>query len=234
MADSSLVEENLGLARKLAYEYSMKCSLEYDDLFQEGVLGLIRAAELYDESNGTKFSTYATYWIKQKIQRAIEASLPAGSNAIKNRSKIYKAKREIEEAGIEATPELIAEKTGYSVDDIMGILGMNMVSLYSNIGDNENCLIDVVKVEDEEIGSKMDNEEQSNIIKEAVSVLSDKEREVIYERYFSTPGVVCTYDVISRKMGITKQRVQQIEKKALSKLKYTKPMMEYRKNFSSK
>ena len=193
----SLVENNYGLVKKLAYEFSRKSNLEYDDLYQEGVIGLMRASELYDASNGTAFSTYATYWIKQKMQRAIEASLPAGNLAIKNRSKIYKAKHEIEESGVEATPELISEKTGFLVDDIMGILGMNMVSLYSKIGENkEDCLIDVIKLEDQEVDSRSNQEEQNHVIKEAVSVLSEKERQVIFERYFSTPGVVCTYDVI--------------------------------------
>lgn len=233
MQNSDLVEKNYGLVKKLAFEFSKKSNLEYEDLFQEGVIGLIRASELYDESNGTAFSTYATYWIKQKMQRAIEASLPAGNNAVKNRSKIYKAKREIEEGGVEATPDLIAEKTGFAVEDVMGILGMNMVSIYSRIGENkEDCLLDVIQAEDSSYESKDNHEEQSKVIREAVSVLTEKEKEVIFRRYFSTPGVVCTYDVVSKKMGITKQRVQQVEKKALNKLKYTKPIIEYRRAYN--
>ena len=232
MERTSLVEENLGLVRKVAYEYSKKTGLEYDDLFQEGVIGLIRASEKFDPEMGNAFSTYATWWIRQKIQRYIEGSLNVSRLAKKNRGKIYAARTEIEESGIEATPEMIAEKLGLQVSDVIGVLCPDNISLFAPIGDDvsDGCLIDTLIVDDEPLDSKIEKEDVAIMVRNAINTLKPRERDVIFERYFANPGAITTYDEISLKLGVSKQRVQQIEKRALNKLKHTKDLLEYSRN----
>lgn len=229
MGNTSLVEENLGLVRKLAYEYSSKSNLEYDDLFQEGVLGLIRASEKFDPEMGNAFSTYATWWIKQKMQRYVEASLNVSRAAKKNRGKIYAVRKEIEGSGIVATPDMIAERLGLSVSDVIGVLYPENVSLYAPIGDNDDdgCLIDTLAVDNDPLDKNLVKEDIAIMVRQAIATLKPRERDVIFERYFSNPGVLVTYDEISVKLGVSKQRVQQIEKRALEKLKHTRGLLEY-------
>lgn len=229
MQNTSLVEENLGLVRKLAYEYASKSNLEYDDLFQEGVLGLIRASEKFDPEMGNAFSTYATWWIKQKMQRYVESNLNVSRAAKKNRGKIYATRREIEESGIVATPDMIAEKLGLKVSDVVGVLYPENVSLYAPIGDGDEdgCLIDTLAVDNEPLDKNIEKEDIAIMVRQAIATLKPRERDVIFERYFSNPGVLVTYDEISAKLGVSKQRVQQIEKRALAKLKHTKGLLEY-------
>lgn len=229
MQNNSLVEENLGLVRKMAYEYACKSNLEYDDLFQEGVLGLIRASEKFDPEMGNAFSTYATWWIKQKMQRYVESNLNVSRVAKKNRGKIYATRREIEETGVTATPEMIAEKLGLKVSDVIGVLYPENVSLYAPIGDSDDdgCLIDTLAVDEEPLGKNIEKEEVAIMVRQAIATLKPRERDVIFERYFSNPGIIVTYDEISLKLGVSKQRIQQIEKRALGKLKHTKSLLEY-------
>ena len=228
MDNTSLVEANLGLVRKIAYEYSKKSSADYDDLFQEGVIGLIRAAEKFDPKMGNAFSTYAVYWIKQKMQRYVESTLQASTMARKNRGKIYATRKKLEESGINPTPELIAEELDLSVSDVIGVLNPDVISLYAPIGeDDDGCLLDTMVADNESLDANMEREATINMVQNAINKLPPREKLVIMERYFSKDGKVATYDEISEKFGVTKQRVQQIEKRALDKLKRTKELLEY-------
>lgn len=231
MDNTSLVEANLGLVRKIAYEYSQKSSADYEDLFQEGVIGLIRAAEKFDPKMGNAFSTYAVYWIKQKMQRYVESTLQASAMARKSRGKIYATRKKLEEAGITPTPELIAAELDLSVSDVIGVLNPEVVSLYAPIGDDdEGCLLDTMVADNDSLDANMEREATVKMVQNAISKLPPRERLVIMERYFSKDGKVATYDEISEKFGVTKQRVQQIEKRALDKLKRTRELLEYSRN----
>lgn len=229
MYNQELVENNLGLVKKLAYEYACKTHLEYEDLFQEGVLGLIRASEKFDPEMGNAFSTYAVWWIKQKMQRYLEAQMPVSKSVRKHRAKVYAMRQQLEAEGEEVTPELIAERLDMRLSDVLGILSPDTISIYTPLGDgdSENCLIDTMVADEKPIGDNIEKEEVSIMIRKAMAGLSEKERNVIFKRYFSVPGTVVTYDEMSQEMGVSKQRIQQIEKNALNKLKHTKYLLEY-------
>ena len=230
MQNTAIIEDNLGLVKKIAYEYSRKSNIDYDDLFQEGVIGLIKAAEKFDPKLGNAFSTYAVYWIKQKMQRYIESNLHASAAGRKSRGKIYAVRHRLEEEGKNPTPEMIATELGLTVSDVIGVLSPDVLSLDSPMNcDEDGCLLDTLSVDDE-IDFGIENEYKTQMIRDAISKLPDRERTVIMERYFSKNGKLATYDEVSEKIGVSKQRIQQIEKRALDKLKRTKELLEYHRS----
>ena len=233
MDKNSLVENNLGLVRKIAHEFAGKSNCEFDDLFQEGVIGLIRASEKFDPELGFQFSTYATHWIKQKMQRYLESTMNISKKARKNRSKIYQLRTEMEERGEEANPETIAKIIGISLNDVLGVLYPDNVSIFTPLGDSDDgdCLMDVLASDDEPVDAQIQRDIEAVELRRIVSNLDDKERDVIFERYFANPDKLTTYEEISKKLGFSKQRVQQLEKRAIDKLKHSKEMLNYKKNF---
>jgi len=229
-----MVESNMGLVKKIASEYKNRTNVEYEDLCQEGMIGLMKAVEKFDPTLGFQFSTYATWWIRQKIQRYIENSIPTSKKVAKQRGKIYAIRARIEKSGIEATYQMIANEIGLSAEEVASALNIDHVSIDAPFNDeNGLSLIDTMEANVESMDDRISKQDTAMMLRQVVDKLSDNERNVITERYFINPLKIATYEEVSKKLGVSRQRVQQLEKKALDKLKHTRELWAYMKQFSS-
>jgi RNA polymerase sigma factor (sigma-70 family) len=202
--------------------------LSFDDLVQEGQIGLIKAVDRFDHRMGFQFSTYAGYWIRQAISRALSRServirVPCGQVA--NINKVYRAKEgHCSKTGVEASVKELADYTGFSEDDIHTILSISQspLPLESFADDEENAFspIDFLeqKVFAQPLG-KIAEAELEALMTKALKTLSSREAEIICCHF----GVDCdkemTLQDIGSKLNLTRERVRQIQVKALSKLK---------------
>lgn len=228
--DNKMIESNMGLVKKIASEYINKTNIDYEDLCQEGMLGLMKAVEKFDPTLGYQFSTYATWWIRQKIQRYIENSIPTSKKLAKQRAKIYAIRSRIERTGVEATYQMIADEVGLTAEEVASVLNIEHISIDSSISNEEGpSLVDVLESDNESMEEHVERQDMARMLRQIVDKLSQNERRVIVERYFANPLKVSTYEEVSEKLGVSRQRVQQLEKKALDKLKYTRELWNYMK-----